>query len=92
MQISYDQAKRDWTLKERGVDFDETPLVFAGLQYTMQDDRQDYGEIRYITVGFLRGRMMVIVWTARGQARHIISFRRANDREKEKYENRMGRP
>jgi uncharacterized DUF497 family protein len=37
----------------------------------------------------LRGRMVVVVWTRRGNARHIISMRKANDREKARFGKRL---
>lgn len=83
--ITYDPAKREWTLRERGLDFDDTPLVFAGPTLDGPDERRDYGELRMITVGYLRNRMVSICWTPRGIARHIISMRKTNDREKAKY-------
>jgi uncharacterized DUF497 family protein len=89
-KITYDPAKRAKALKERGLDFEEAGLVFAGPTYSAQDDRRDYGEFRYITVGLLRGRMVVLVWTPRYEARHIISFRKANDREEKKYKDLLG--
>ena len=61
------------------------PLVFAGATLTVEDDRQDYGEVRYITIGFLDATMVVIVWTRRNDARRIISLRRANERERRIY-------
>jgi uncharacterized protein len=90
MKISHDPAKREKTLKERSLDFAETPSVFGGPIYTVRDDRQDYGEVRWITVGLLRGRMVLVVWTLRGTDRHIISFRKANQREKAKYQKLLG--
>jgi uncharacterized DUF497 family protein len=75
VQITYDLAKRAWTLAERGLDFEDAPEVFAGTVADDIDERQDYGEIRNITAGFLRGRMVVLVWTLRGETRHIISMR-----------------
>ncbi|MBF3384733.1 BrnT family toxin, partial [Burkholderia pseudomallei] len=49
-----------------------------------------YVESRYITVGTLDGRMIVMVWTPRGEARRIISMRKANDREQARYAHRLG--
>ncbi|MGA3307194.1 MAG: BrnT family toxin [Xanthobacteraceae bacterium] len=72
-------------MRERGLDFDEAPEVFAGRYYQRRDDRRDYGETRIITVGFLRNRMVVLVWTPRGGDRHVISMRKANEREKARY-------
>jgi hypothetical protein len=85
MTITYDPAKRDWTLRERKLDFEDAKEVFVGRVLQRQDDRHDYGEIRIITIGFLRGRMVVVAWTPRGDNRHVISMRKANDREKARY-------
>jgi uncharacterized protein len=85
MAITYDPTKRKWTLRERGLDFEDAERVFAGRIIEQTDDRYDYGEIRVVTIGFLRDRMVVVVWTPRGGNRHIISMRKANEREKARY-------
>ncbi|WP_198293665.1 BrnT family toxin, partial [Acidithiobacillus ferrooxidans] len=54
--------------------------------FTREDDRKEYGEVRLITAGLLRERMVVLVWTPRGvDERHIISMRKANEREQAQY-------
>jgi len=45
----------------------------------------DYEEDRFITVGWLQARLVVLVWTPRGEVRRIISMRKANDREQTLY-------
>ncbi|RKJ96629.1 BrnT family toxin [Alicycliphilus denitrificans] len=85
MQIEFDSTKRDKTLAERGLDFARAGEVFAGRHFTGQDMRQDYVEDRFITVGLLDARLVVLVWTPRGEVRRIISMRKANDREKALY-------
>ena len=85
MKITFDPAKRDWTLRERGLDFAEAAEVFAGQTIDIPDRRHDYGEDRINSVGYLRGRMVIVCWTPRGNARHVISMRRTNDREKRRY-------
>jgi uncharacterized DUF497 family protein len=79
--ISFDPAKREWTLRNRGLDLADAPLIFAGEVRTALDDRRDYGEDRYITAGVLRERLVVVVWTPRGTSRHIISMRYCHERE-----------
>ena len=59
--------------------------VFVDDTLTVEDDRRDYGEDRFITVGFLDGTMVVLVWTPRGEAYRIISIRKANERERALY-------
>ena len=90
MKLSYDPPKRDWTLAERGLDFNDAWLVFTGPVIDLLDDRKDYGEERWLTYGLLNGRMVSVVWTPRGDVRHVISMRKANEREKDAYEERLG--
>ena len=92
MPISYDPAKRDRTLAERGLDFADAEQVFAGPLVEDVDDRMDYGEERLVTVGYLAERMVVVVWTWRGMQRHIISMRKANEREQREHREQLGRP
>ena len=85
MGIEFDQMKRDIPLQQRGLDFAEAAEVFAGPVLTEQDDRSDYGESRFITLGVLNTRVVDLVWTPRGTFRRIISMRYANEREKNRY-------
>jgi len=89
MEIEYSQVKRDATLAERRIDMARAGEIFDGDTLTVEDDRQDYGETRQITIGFLEGRMVVMVWTQRGAARRIISLRKANEREQKIYASRF---
>lgn len=59
--------------------------MFAGDTVDFEDDREDYGEHRYVCIGYLKGCMVVIVWTPRGADRHVFSMRKANEREQKKY-------
>lgn len=85
MRIDYDPAKRATTLEARGLDMAQAGEVFDGPTLTVEDDRQDYGESRFLTIGFLAGRMVVLAWTQREAGRRIISMRKANDREQARY-------
>lgn len=90
MKITFDPAKREKTLAERGLDFADASIVFKGIHFTFEDKRKDYGEIRYISIGKLRGRMVVVVWTKREDTRRIISMRNANEREQARFANALG--
>lgn len=81
MRITFDPSKREKTLIERGLDFADAALVFAGITLEIEDTRKDYGETRMICYGSLAGRMVVVGYTARGAERHIFSMRKANERE-----------
>ena len=89
MKIEFDPPKRQVTLERRGLDMARAAEIFAGPTLTIPDDRADYGEPRFITIGHLDGRMVVSVWTPRGAARRIISLRKANDREQALYGDRL---
>jgi len=89
MEIEFDPEKRDKTLTERALDFARASEVFAGKHFTAEDTREDYSEPRHITVGKLDGRMVVMVWTPRGEVRRIISMRKANEREQVRYAHRV---
>ena len=92
MNITYDPAKREKTLAERGLDFDDAARIFAGTTLTIEDDREDYGEPRYQTYGLLDERLVMVVWTEREDARHVISMRKCNEREQARYAEQLGRP
>jgi uncharacterized DUF497 family protein len=90
VQIEFDTQKREQTLIERGLDFARATEIFAGRHFTAEDLREDYSEQRHFTVGMLDARMVVMVWTPRGEARRIISMRKANEREQARYAHKLG--
>jgi uncharacterized DUF497 family protein len=85
MVVEFDAAKRDATFEVKGLDMARAGEAFAGATLTVEDDRQDYGEDRFITIGFLDERMVIPVWTSRNGARRVISMRKANEREQALY-------
>ena len=81
MEISFDPAKRDVTLRVRGLDFADAGRIFEGRTLTVIDDRQDYGEVRYVTYGWIDTAAVALVWTPRQDAMRVISMRRMHQRE-----------
>jgi uncharacterized DUF497 family protein len=90
VRITFDPAKREKTLRERGLDFADAAQVFAGRTLTRLDLREDYGEDRYQTFGYLRGRMVMLAWTPRGDDRHVFSMRKANAKEQRRLGQQLG--
>ena len=88
MRVTFDPAKRAATFEERGLDFADAEFVFEGATFSQEDRRTDYGETQIQTVGFLKGRMAMIVWTPRGDVRRIISMRTCNAKEQACYRQR----
>jgi uncharacterized DUF497 family protein len=92
VKITWTEAKRAKTLQERGLDFARAAEVFAALHATRATHGGPTDETRYTTAGFLEDRMVVMVWTPRGAARHIISMRHAHAKEQRLWQDEMGRP
>ncbi|MDR0476388.1 MAG: BrnT family toxin [Desulfobulbaceae bacterium] len=73
-----------------GRNFADAVRVFAGPVLTQRDSRRKYGEPRFVTLGVLKARLVVLVWTPRDGKRRIISMRYANDNEKDRFEKFLG--
>lgn len=89
MDVSFDSEKRAWTLAERGLDFANAARVFDGPVFEFEDDRFDYPERRYSTIGLLNERMVVVIWTETAYGRRVISMRKANEREQARFGSRL---
>jgi len=63
------------------LDFADAEWVFAGPTFTFEDDREDYGEQRWVTFGILRGKVVVIVHTESEDEIHVIFMREADKDE-----------
>jgi uncharacterized protein len=85
VRVTFDPAKRAWTLANRGVYFEDAAVVFEGPTIEVVDTRRDYGETRIICYGLLGGRLVVVGYTPRGEDRHVFSMRKANGREEKRY-------
>ncbi len=85
MQCTWDEAKRRTNLRKHGLDFVDAPTVFTGPTFTFEDDRFAYGEQRFITLGLLRGLVVVIAHTEHDDEVHIISMREGTKREQTTY-------
>ena len=89
MKITFDPAKCQAAIDERGLHFADAARMFSGPAISVEDTRRDYGERRWQTIGFLAGRMVMVVWTKRDDARHVMSVRKCNAREKKIYQKRF---
>jgi uncharacterized DUF497 family protein len=90
VRITFDPIKRNAAFADRGLDFADAVEVFAGPTFSFVDDRFDYGEVRIVTVGLLAGRMVIVIWTGDDHERRVISMRKANERERTRYRQRLG--
>jgi uncharacterized DUF497 family protein len=74
---------------KHGLSFEDAEKVFSATCFTFVDDRFDYQEERFITLGTLAGRLVVIAHVRRGEHTRIISMRKGNRREQETYKKRL---
>ncbi|MBK9052553.1 MAG: BrnT family toxin [Chloroflexi bacterium] len=81
MRFSWHEPKRQTTLQKRGLDFAQAEQLFAGPTFTFEDDRRDYGEQRWVTLGLLGEKVVIIVHTESEDEIRIISMREANKDE-----------
>ena len=85
MKFEWDEEKRLINLRKHGFDFADAELIFQNEVYTDVDDRFDYGEIRFLTLGLLFGRVVAVSHTETGDLIRVISIRKANKYDQEKY-------
>ena len=85
MQVEWDEAKREENLRKHGIDFVGVEALFEGLTATIEDDRLDYGEQRFVTFGVMEGRVVAVVHTEQSDTIRIISIRKATKREEQSY-------
>jgi uncharacterized DUF497 family protein len=85
MLYEWDEAKRRSNIQKHGIDFIGIERVFSGTTVTILDDRFDYGESRFITLGLLSGRLVVIAHTETSEVIRIISVRKATKNEEASY-------
>lgn len=85
MRISYDPDKNQRNIRDRGLSFDSVAgFAFETAIYAV-DERHPYGETRFVAVGMLAGRLHVLCFTEEPDGIRVISFRKANAREVNRY-------
>lgn len=85
IEIVYDEAKRIANLAKHALDLRDAAKVLADVTLDFEDTRRAYGERRVISIGHLHGRMVMVVWTQRGDLPRVISLRKCNAREQKLY-------
>jgi len=86
LEITFDPAKNERNIRERGLSFEQAKDFNFGTALLWIDVRHDYGETRQVALGYLEGRMHVLCFTETSTGIRVISFRRANAREVKRYE------
>jgi uncharacterized protein len=86
MLVTFDPAKNAKNIADRGIPFRMALRLDWSTALVAEDLRKDYGEQRYQAVGFIGERLHVLLFTPRPPALHVISLRKANEREVARYE------
>jgi uncharacterized DUF497 family protein len=90
MRVTFDPAKNARNIAERGLAFELVAQLAWETALLQEDRRKNYGETRLRVLARLGGRLHVAVITMRGDAVHVISFRKANHKEVAWYEQDRG--
>ena len=85
MRFEWDEAKRLANIAGHGLDFVDVESVFASHIFNLIDDRFDYGEIRFFTLGILRGQVVAVSHTENDEVVRVISFRKGLRNEEKTY-------
>jgi|APTNR8051073442_1049403.scaffolds.fasta_scaffold01361_2 hypothetical protein len=85
-QFEWDEDKRLRILAERDFDIVQAALIFENPVLTKIDDRKDYGETRFISLGRVDGEYFVVVYTMRGERKRLITAWKGGEDEKEQYQ------
>jgi len=86
MKIEFDPEKNEKNIRERNLSFELTADFNLATAKIWPDKRKDYGEARYIALGYIGERLYSFVFTVRGDVLRVISLRKANQREVRSYE------
>lgn len=85
MRVEWSEAKRESNLRKHNLDFIDARRVFEGPVISLEDDRFDYTEDRYISIGMLKGIVVVIAHTDSEEEIRVISMRKATNHERRLY-------
>jgi uncharacterized DUF497 family protein len=86
----WDENKRGENIRSHRVDFSAADHFDWETAYVSVDDREDYGELREIAIGFIGARLHVLTFTRRGPWIRIISLRKAEKIDVRKYVEAIG--
>lgn len=87
MKFEWHDEKED-EVRKRGFDFAFAARIFEGEAIELVDDRHDYGEVRVRAIGEVDGRVLTVVYTDRGDVRHLVTAWPASRQERRKWHSR----
>jgi uncharacterized DUF497 family protein len=85
MDFEWDSAKASANAAKHGVQFEDVRRFQWQTAFTAQDNRQTYGEVRWVSVGLIEDRLHKITYMFRDNRVRVISAHKANRRDQRKY-------
>ena len=85
MRVYFDPTKNERNIRERGLPFESAANFEFESALVLVDDRREYGETRYVALGYLAERLHVLCFSEAADGIRVISFRKANLREVSRY-------
>lgn len=86
MLVEFDASKNERNIRERGLSFERAAEFDFATAVIWIDARQAYPEIRFSALGLLAGRVHSLIFSETADGIRVISFRKANEREVKRYE------
>lgn len=90
MRFEWDEEKNKENIRKHELDFADAWEIFDAPMLTNLDTREDYGEARWIGIGFLKNFVVVVVYTESEEMMRIISLRKALKHERTRFEEALG--
>jgi uncharacterized DUF497 family protein len=90
VRFEWDEEKNSENIRKHELDFADAWEIFDAPMLTNLDTREDYGEARWVGIGFLKNFVVVVVYTERGDVIRIISLRKALKHERTRFEEALG--
>ena len=87
MQFEWNEEKRQQNIEKHGVDLLFAAMIFEGATLTREDDRHDYGEVRFASLGLVDDVPYVVIHTERNGMVRLISAWKGGRKDYERYKN-----
>ncbi|CAN5276987.1 BrnT family toxin [soil metagenome] len=85
MRFEWDEEKRLSNIRKHGIDFADVWRFFESERVIFIDNRFDYNELRFVSIGILTARILTITYTETDEITRIITARKSTKNEQNKY-------
>ena len=89
MRFEWDEEKNEENVRKHGLTFSDAEAIFASPMLVDTDRRKDYGEDRFIGIGFLKNFIVTVAYTEQADVIRVFSLRKALKHERERFEDSL---